>query len=123
MTSRLTGEVRPSRASPTRDPLARSVSSFNFDHIIGGGAKIAANIMEDWYVPEMPEGCTSECSFCVAGDTFETDPAFKAQHRPGKGILAPYLMPNMSEAPLVYPCDHSSSKRGTPATRDPRLSV
>ena len=50
---------------PTRDPLARSVSSFNFDHPIGGGSDDVLSVVEDWKALALPDGCTSECGFCV----------------------------------------------------------
>ena len=106
---------------PTRDPLARSVSAFNFDHLVGGSSEMM--MVHDWGVTDFPVNCTGMgCAFCVPEDRFSTKPASNFEMRPGKGILAPYLEPNMTLAPLVMPCDYDSYPGMVPAAPKPLMA-
>jgi hypothetical protein len=106
----------------TRDPLSRSVSSFNFDHPIGGGSRDVASVVDEWKIEGLPPGCTSECKFCVEEDTFDMNPAYHFTYRPGKGMMAPWRVPNMTEAPLVTPCLYDTYEGFVPTSAKPLMA-
>jgi hypothetical protein len=109
---------------PTRDPYARSVSAFNYDHLIGGNPSGGASALaDDWQVKDLPPSCSmGGCTFCVAGESLDSDPAYSFNHREGIGALAPYLVPNMTEAPLVTPCDYDTYAGFMPTAAKPLMA-
>ena len=106
----------------TRDPLARSVSSFNFDHLIGGGSNDVNSIVQDTLVPSLPPGCTDECDFCLPQSSALVDPASSFNERPGYGTMPPYLVPNMTEAPLATPCTYDTFAGAVPTGPKPLMA-
>jgi hypothetical protein len=75
----------------TRDPLSRTISAFNFEHPIGGGAPVVQTM-------------TNKSNPTAFGIHLVNDPATQFNRVNGL-VVPPYAVPNMTEtlmAPLTY---------------------
>merc|ERR1711907_426978 len=106
----------------TRDPTDRAVSSWNWEHLIGGGDRVVKGIVKRRKVSVWVQEGKGTHQGHYEEVKLKKDPRYEFNEFWANGekvVMPPYLVPNATEAPETTPADYMSYSGAVPTGPKP----